>query len=245
MIRYQLLSCLFIILAFQYSVGQLELTKQTKAKNGWKTQKLSTQVSLEITRNQSYRTLIPNASFLNTPLGERANETPLTLWSYGLGMQTGLGKWVRFESGLIWLQQGEQYRYNDPSSDSSLNYTNQYRYIGLPLSLNLHYGSSFRVFAGLGISPLIFNRSIQQINWSTALGANEKETLKIKNNEFSSAVFQVYYQGGIQYSGEGGWGLILKAVYRQHLTNTYGKYNPYIHKANAMGITLGISKTLE
>ena len=67
------------------------------------------------------------------------------------------------------------------------------------------------------------------------MGANEKETLKIKNNDFTSAVFQVYFQGGIQYTGEKGWGMILKAVYRQQLSNTYSKYNAYIHKANAMG----------
>jgi hypothetical protein len=75
------------------------------------------------------------------------------------------------------------------------------------------------------------------------VGANEKETLKVKNNDFSSAVFQVYFQGGMQYTGEKGVGIILKAVYRQQLSNTYGKYNAYIHKANAMGFTLGISKT--
>jgi hypothetical protein len=99
------------------------------------------------------------------------------------------------------------------------------------------------VFLGAGIAPMIFNRSIQQINWSTALGANEKETLKIKNNDYSSAVFQGFVQVGMQYTGEGGWGMILKAVYRQQFTNTYGKYNAYIHKANALGFTFGISKT--
>jgi hypothetical protein len=150
---------------------------------------------------------------------------------------------VRVESGLLWLQQGEQYAFNDPNSDSSLSYTNKYRYLGLPLALNLQYGSSFRVFLGAGIAPMIFNRSIQQINWSTALGANEKETIKIKNNNYSSAVFQGFVQAGVQYTGERGWGMILKAVYRQQFTNTYSKYNAYIHKANAMGFTLGISKT--
>jgi len=243
MIRYLLFCCLILSLAFQSSFGQLEINQQSKKKNAWVQQKMPTQVAMEITRNQSFRTLVPNAEFLNTPLGERANETPSTLWSYGLGIQTGLGKWVRFESGLLWLQQGEQYAFNDPNSDSSLNYTNGYRYLGLPLALNLQYGSSFRVFLGAGIAPMIFNRSIQQINWSTALGANEKETLKIKNNDFTSAVFQVYFQGGIQYTGEKGWGMILKAVYRQQLSNTYSKYNAYIHKANAMGFTVGISKT--
>ena len=75
------------------------------------------------------------------------------------------------------------------------------------------------------------------------MGANEKETIKIKNNDYSSAVFQGFVQAGVQYTGERGWGMILKAVYRQQFTNTYSKYNAYIHKANAMGFTLGISKT--
>ena len=231
------------LIAIQHFFGQLEINQPAAKKGGWTTQKMPTQVSMEFTRNQSFRSLVPNAEFLNTPLGERANETPLNVWSYGLGIQTGLGKWVRVESGLLWLQQGEQYRYNDPNSDSSLSYTNKYRYLGLPLALNIQYGSSFRVFLGAGIAPMIFNRSIQQINWSTALGANEKETLKIKNNDYSSAVFQGFVQAGMQYTGEGGWGMILKAVYRQQFTNTYGKYNAYIHKANALGFTFGISKT--
>jgi hypothetical protein len=233
MIRYLLLCYIILTVACQSSFGQLEIKQQPKKKSGWKQEKMPTQVAMEFTRNQSFRTLVPNAAFLNTPLGERANETPSTLWSYGLGIQ----------SGLLWLQQGEQYAFNDPNSDSSLNYSNRYRYLGLPLALNVQYGSSFRVFVGAGIAPMIFNRSIQQINWSTAVGANEKETLKVKNNDFSSAVFQVYFQGGMQYTGEKGLGIILKAVYRQQLSNTYGKYNAYIHKANAMGFTLGISKT--
>jgi hypothetical protein len=142
MIRYLLLWCLFLTVAFQASFGQLEITQQAKKKSGWKQEKMTTQVALELTRNQSFRTLVPNAEFLNTPLGERANETPSTLWSYGLGIQTGLGKWVRFESGLLWLQQGEQYAFNDPNSDSSLNYSNRYRYLGLPLTYNteVHLG---------------------------------------------------------------------------------------------------------
>ncbi len=179
MIRYLFLCCLILTVACQSSFAQLEITQQAKKKSGWKQEKMTTQVAMELTRNQSFRTLVPNAEFLNTPLGERANETASTLWSYGLGINTGLGKWVRFESGLLWLQQGEQYAFNDPNSDSSLNYTNRYRYLGLPLALNLQYGSSFRVFVGAGIAPMIFNRSIQQINWSTAVGANEKESLKI------------------------------------------------------------------
>lgn len=244
MFRCPLFCCLFLIFSIESYVAQLEITQSSKNKSGWQHEKMSTQASLEIIRNQSYRTLIPNANFLNTPVAERANETPLSLWSYGLGLQTGLGKWVRVETGLIWLQQGEQYRYNDPNSDSSLNYTNKYRYLGMPLSLNLQYGRAIRVFTGVGIAPLIFNRSIQQINWSTATGTNEKETIKIKNNDFSSAVFQVYYQGGIQYTGEHGWGTILKVVYRHQLSNTYSKYSAYNHKANAMGITFGISKTI-
>lgn len=243
MIKTRLVVWVLCLIAFQPVIGQLEIKQPSAKKRGWTTQKMPTQVSMEFTRNQSFRSLVPNAAFLNTPLGERASETPLTVWSYGLGIQTGLGKWVRVESGLLWLQQGEQYAFNDPNSDSSLSYTNKYRYLGLPLALNLQYGSSFRVFLGAGIAPMIFNRSIQQINWSTALGANEKETIKIKNNDYSSAVFQGFVQAGVQYTGERGWGMILKAVYRQQFTNTYSKYNAYIHKANAMGFTLGISKT--
>jgi len=116
--------------------------------------------------------------------------------------------------------------------------------MGLPLSLNVQYGNKFKVFLGPGVNPLIFNRFVQHKEWTSALGSNSSDRLKESNNQYTSAVLQVYLQAGMQYTGMNGWGLIAKASYRQQLTNTYGKYSEVIHKPFAWGWSIGLVKKL-
>ena len=240
--RFFLCICLGLITSSVFS--QLEIQQQSSKKKGWKQEKTNTQVSFEFNRNTCFRTLIPNPDFLNKPLGERANEVSSNAWSYLLGLQTGLGRWLRFESGVQLLQNGEEYTYASTETDSTFHYTNRYRYMGLPLSLNLQYGAKFKVFLGPGINPLLFNRYVQEKEWTTALGSTSSARFKEKNNQYTSAVLQAYLQAGMQYTGTNGWGLIAKATYRQQLTNTYGKYSEVIHKPYAWGWSIGLVKKL-
>jgi len=206
--------------------------------------KSPTQVCFEAFSFNSQRILTPNPDFLNTPLGERANEVPLRLWSYGLGLQTGLGRWMRLDIGLNFIQNGERYAYSDSQSDSTFQYENRYRYIGMPLSLNFHWGNAFKVFAGPGITPMIFNQFVKNTQWTTTLGSKNDEKLREKNNEYASSAFEVFGQMGVQWIAKNGWGGMFKVVYRKQVSNTYSKYNEAIHSTYGWGFGFGITKKL-
>jgi hypothetical protein len=159
-------------------------------------------------------------------------------------LQTGLGKWLRFDAGLQFVQNGERYSYSDSQSDSTFHYENRYRYLGMPMSLNFHWGSAFKIFAGAGITPLIFNQYVQDTRWTTALGSKEDDKIKVKNNEYASSSLEVFGQIGAQWTGKSGWGGMVKAVYRKQVTNTYSKYNEAMHSSFGWGFGFGITKKL-
>ena len=96
-----LLLCFFSTLQ---SFSQILSKDGTKLKN--KKTKPVTFAFLEFNRTSSFRELTENKEFITLPLGERANEEPLKVWSYFLGMNTGLTKYLRFEGGISYLQNG-------------------------------------------------------------------------------------------------------------------------------------------
>ena len=239
----KVLGFLLLCLCANVCFAQLEMNGKPSP-NKREQLKAPTQVCFEAFSFSSHRMLSPNPDFLNTPLGERAKEVPLRLWSYGLGLQTGLGKWLRFDGGLQFVQNGEQYDYSDAQSDSTFHYENRYRYIGMPLSLNVHWGNAFKIFAGPGITPLIFSQFVQNTRWTSALGSKEDDKIKVKNNEYASSALEVFGQIGAQWTGKSGWGGMVKAVYRKQVTNTYSKYNEAVHSSFGWGIGVGITKKL-
>lgn len=233
---------LFFILHIIYCESQLELNQSQK--KSWTNCKMPTQLYFESNRSQCYRSLVSNEDFLNTPLNERANEISSPLWSFGLGMESCLKTWLKLEAGMNYLQNGEAYKYISSINDSTFNYISHYRYIGMPIALNYHYGNKFSLYGGLGINPLLYSSYIQKRNWTNALGKKGEDEIKLENQEFSSFVIQFYAQIGFQYIGQDGWGIFSKAVYRQQVTNSYSKTNDFIHKANGIGISFGLTKTL-
>lgn len=239
----KVLGFLLLCLCANVCFAQLEMNGKPSSQQREQL-KAPTQVCLEAFSFNSHRILSPNPNFLNTPLGERANEVPLRLWSYGLGLQTGLGKWLRFDAGLQFVQNGERYNYSESQSDSTFQYENRYRYLGMPMSLNVHWGGNFKLFAGPGITPLIFSQFVQNTRWTSALGSKEDDKIKVKNNEYASSSLEVFGQIGAQWTGKSGWGGMVKAVYRKQVTNTYSKYNEAMHSAYGWGFGIGITKKL-
>ncbi|NDB34988.1 MAG: hypothetical protein EB023_06505 [Flavobacteriia bacterium] len=224
--------------------GQLEFNGGKKSK-GWQQTKAITQVTIEAFSVNNYRSLSPNPNFLNVPLGERQNEKAARIWSYGLGLHTGIGKWLLFDSGLQFIQNGESYSYEDPSSDSTLQYVAKYRYIGMPLSLCFHTGKALRIFLGPGITPVIFQQYVKSSEWTTALGSKKDDLFKERNNSYAASGLQVFGQIGLQYASKTGWGTMVKFIYRSQITNTYSNYNKAIHYANGWGFGVGITKHLK
>lgn len=238
-----MLKFVFILVLFPCLCFSQINTKDSKS-NYWQNDKTPTQVYYELNITRSYRDLNPNAAYLFLPLYDRAKEVPTTLCSYGLGLITGLNPWLRFEGGLTFLQNGEAYSFVSAENDSTYAYKSRFRYIGMPLSLNLQYGKKFRVFGGAGINPLLFVKFKQTQEWNTETGSSYDAKLIEKNNGYQSFILQTFGQIGIQYSNPEGLGIMGKIIYRHQLTNSYATISDYTHKAFGWGFSLAVTKDL-
>jgi len=136
----------------------------------------------ETQRMQMFRTLLSNDNFLPTPLGERANEIPLSTWSHQIGICVGLSRFVYFDGGVSWMQNGEAYTFESLDSDSSFNYQTRYRYLALPLQLKMAFGDQFKFYGGIGIVPGLYQDYKQDLQWTNPLGAKYDDVVQINNN---------------------------------------------------------------
>ncbi len=189
----------------------------------------------------SFRSLESNTDFLNKPLGERTNESKLGIWSYSIGMTTPLSNHIYFDGALSLLRNGEQYRWESKTSDSTFNYQSKYNYIALPLQLKLQGGKNLKYFVGGGLIPQMNFSYKQEQQWTDSLGSKGDETIKI-NNEINSFVFSWVVSAGLELQFENNFGLRLSASYRNQISNTYIEFSDYIHRANAIGVNIGITR---
>ena len=157
-------SLLFII-AFTCSFhlfSQLITTTNTENTSGFFD--TTTNVYFETDVFSVSRDLMPNEAHLNTPLGNRENETPLTCSSFTLGISLPLNTVLKLNTGLCFLQNGESYNWQSTENDSTFNYTSRYGYIALPISLSTAYGKKLKFHISAGITPGIFNSYKKQTN---------------------------------------------------------------------------------
>jgi hypothetical protein len=101
---------------------------------------------IDFNHTNSFRDLSQNTDFLTIPLGERALEVPLKIWSYQLGINTGIKPNLRFEGGMRLLQTGEQYSYQGSlGGDSTFKSQSKYRYVSMPLLLKWEINFDFQL----------------------------------------------------------------------------------------------------
>jgi hypothetical protein len=232
-----LLFLFFAKLSFSQLVNVSEETKKSNDKDS------SSSVYLEAGIFSVNRTLESNSEFLNKPLGERANETKINLWSYSIGMVAPISKHFVFDGGLSFIQNGEQYAWESSTSDSSFNYQTKYRYIGMPLQVKFQTGKNFQFFIGGGLIPQMQVAYLQTQNWTDSLGGKYDEKIKVYNN-LNSFVLSAVGSAGVILNFQNKFGLRFSAQYRRQLTDSYTKYNGYLHKTSAFGFTFGLTRKL-
>ena len=127
---------LFIVIFIDWSVqAQIISTSTNPSSKKNKSRDSTSIVYFDFQQLNTRPTLTQNTAFLTVPLGERANETALKVWSYQVGLCSPISKSLSFDGGLAMIQTGEQYSWNSTITDSSYNYTTKYRYFGMPLQL--------------------------------------------------------------------------------------------------------------
>jgi len=197
----------------------------------------------ESQRMDMYRTLVSNDDFLPTPLGERANENSLNIWSHQLGICIGLSRHLYLDGGVSWLQNGEAYAFEALDSDSTFSYQTRYRYLALPLQVKMTFGDQFKFYGGIGIIPALYQGFRQDLQWSNALGAKYDDEVKV-NNAMNSFAFSWMGSVGIETQFDNYYTLRFGALYRQQLNNSYSPFEDYMHKSVGWGLNLGLAKKL-
>lgn len=233
---------LFFFLALVLLKAQLnaQITFSEKEK---KDSLFRNQAYVAINRTNSFRTLVPNDDFIPGNLGERINEKALNTYSFGIGLKGHLTKFLIWDGGLMYLQNGEQYEFDSANSDSTFSYQNYYKYMALPIKLNVTIGHKLRLFGGVGIIPQLFMNYRQNQQWETTLGNRESATIKSKDGfNYFTASYAINL--GVSIHMKNNFGLFLSAEYRSQIQNGYGKISYFKHKSSGLGISLGISKEL-
>ena len=119
MINRMLLISMFFI-AFSAQSQLISSTQKTSPKFSFDT---TTYVFFNTNILNSYRSLMPNESHLNTPLGLRENENPLVCTSFTIGVSIPVQKFLKVNTGLSFTQNGESYTWNSTDNDSSFMYS--------------------------------------------------------------------------------------------------------------------------
>jgi len=248
----------FIILVFLNSLttfGQIKIggeEETVKKDNKTKTEKAKgasdslisaerTEIFIGFNRSSTFRNLVENNNIFGDSIGARADETSVGKWSFSLGVRSKLNKYLMFEGGISYLQNGEKYEFQ--GTDTSHTYTNSYKFIGMPIRLYGVFGQKkWRFQIGVGAIPQMALKFEQN---ATFIDSNNKETtVDIKSKiGMSSFVFSVAANAGVQYEFLPSWSLFVMPEYRFQLSSSLLKTSKFKHFGNAFGVGFGIVKS--
>lgn len=235
---------LFLVLFLQCSVQAQIISTSTETNSTKNKSRDSSSIFyVDFQRFNSQPNLAQNTDFLSIPLGERANETALKVWSYQFGLCSPISKHLSFDGGLSIIQTGEQYSWESNSTDSSYGYATKYRYFGMPLQVKYQTGKDLVFFLGAGVIPQLFQSYEQAINWTDSLGNAGKKTLN-DESMCQSFVLSAVASTGLQLHFKSNYGLRFSLYYRYQLTNSYGPYQYFKHYSSGIGGGIALTRKL-
>lgn len=192
-------------------------------------------------RNNSFRLLQENDEPYGKPLGNRANETHLKIWSYELGIREQLNNFLQLDGGIAMERFGEQYSATGSTElgDSTFSYKSMYSYISLPIQLYGTLGDDFKLYGGAGISPGIVSSFNQEVTRIDSLGGTSTVTTN-KPERLNSFLLNSRFSAGLQWKWNKNVGIYLDYTYVLGLTSTYSKQDPYKHFTRYGGVRFGL-----
>lgn len=211
---------------------------KTKDPNGPKS---TTSYYLGTGRNNSFRLLKENDEPYGKPLGNRANETHLKIWSYELGIREQLNNYLQLDGGIALERFGEQYSATGATElgDSTFSYKSMYSFISVPIQLYGTVGDDFKLYGGAGISPGIVSSFNQEVTRIDSLGSTNTVTTN-KPERLNSFLFSTRLSAGLQWKWNKNLGIYMNYTYFVGLTSTYNKQDPYKHYARYGCLRFGL-----
>lgn len=189
----------------------------------------------------TFRVLQEKGGLFGDTISYQTAEVPLNLFSYEIGVRTQLNHFLEFEAGISYLQNGEQFDLT--IEDSTLQYKFIYRYIGMPLKLNVTYGKTFKFHGGFGFIPQIPIHKYEYVKYrfsDSDQGEGDRKTTQNLNTFAISFIGNV----GARYVAQNGWGIYTNLNYRMQLSSTYSKTYPFNHYGRAFGVSFGLLRQL-
>lgn len=189
---------------------------------------------------KTFRILKENEAPFGDPVGTRANETEVRLWTYQLGVRNRFAKSWSYDAGLMIDRYGEDYSYDHPTTDSSFSYQNRYSFVAVPIQLFYTYGKDFRWFVGGGIQPMLvtgFNYTQQDAD---SLG-NETETEYATLEGLNGIGFNLIASAGVQWRWNQAMSVYFCPSYAYGLVNTFDKQEPYKHYVRGLNFKFGLA----
>ena len=245
----QTLSFCFVLIIGN-AFGQIEISNETQSETKEEKEVIieeevadeySTEVFFVLNRSSTNRVLEENTGIFANPLGKRADETKLKTWSFGLGFRSQLNKYLAWEGGLSYLQNGESYAFE--GVDSTYNYQTTYSYVSMPLKFYYVHGDAFKIIAGGGFIPQMFFGYKQEQQWTTPLNASVENVIK-EQSGYNTFVISAVLNAGVQLNLGGEWSLLVMPEYRIQLNSSYVVNDSYQHYGNALGVTFGLTLKL-
>lgn len=198
-------------------------------------------VYIGISPGQSYRQLYPAKTIFSRPIEHENSEKPIFSMRVSAGMQVTIFKHLMLDFGFTYMHQGESYSFKDQGTDSTMDYTNKYRYIGVPLTANGIFGNDrIRFYFGAGIIPMMLVNQYEYIRYTTEEGTISETSRSFRDTRFNQFNIQAIGKLGMQVNLTKHLGFYLAPEFRLNLMNTFQKQHKHIHKQYAWGADFGL-----
>jgi len=212
-----------------------EVVKPEKQKDG------STEVYFVSNWSNTSRKLVENDAPFGDSLGQRAFESSLNRWSFGIGFRNRINDHFAIQGGISFIRNGESYLFED--ADSLFTYNTTYSYIGMPIKALYTYGEDIMILSRGGITRHLFTSYLQEREWRESADATDTEEIK-EQNGYSSFALSAAFNVGVQLKFSDNWTLLFMPEYRIQLTNSYEKTDSYKHFGRALGFDIGLTLKL-
>ncbi len=197
-------------------------------------------VYLGTSLGQSYRTLVPSDNIFSRPLEQKVDEKMVFSYRVAAGMQVVLWKHFMVDFGFSYVEHGEQYAFEDDSSDSTYSYRNRYRYIGVPITANAIFGGErVRFYFGGGFVPMMFINQGQDLIYTTKEGTRTEENINFRDNKYNQFNIMAIGRLGMQFNFTKHVGFYLAPEIRYVMLNTYDDQYKHNHHQWAWGVDFG------
>lgn len=214
------------------SIQEVEATVPTSLKKDG-----TTSVFASATWSSTNRSLVPNDGLFGKPLGARADEEKLNVWSFTLGFRSQIHKNIAWEGAISYMRNGESYLFED--TDTLYSYESRYSYVAVPLKLYFTYGDEIKLLVGAGVVPQMFTGFKQNIESEDSKNITLKEEVKTRIG-YNSFVISTVFNLGAQFKVGERWSLLVLPEYKLQLTSSLENNAAYKHKAFSIGGHIGL-----